>query len=110
VAPLAAKARELHEACGSRMISGVRHTYVAGTRRLSLHASGKAVDMAGNPTCMYGLLEHWPGGYSVDYRRVGHIHISYDPDNHHEWGARFVHGGRRRHYAHHHHRHHYAAT
>lgn len=45
--PLAMKAREISAACGSRVISGVRHTRVAGSRHWSLHASGHAVDMQG---------------------------------------------------------------
>lgn len=99
VAPLASKARQIQAACGSRVISAVRHTYIAGTGgRLSLHASGRAVDMAGSPACMYAQLRGWPGGYSVDYGRVRHIHISYAPGGP-EWGIRFNHyrGGKRRH-------------
>ncbi len=90
VAPeLAAKAREIVSACGSRVISGVRHTRVAGTRRMSLHASGRAVDMAGNPGCIYARLRGWPGGYSTDYGRVRHVHIS-GPGGR-EDGLRFAH-------------------
>lgn len=92
VPTLAAKAQELVTACGSRVISGKRQTYVAGTRRISLHASGRAVDMGGNPSCMYALLRRWPGGVSVDYARVRHVHISYSPKGR-EWGARFAHRG-----------------
>lgn len=91
VAPLAAKARDLQSACGSHVISAVRHTYIAGTGgRLSLHASGRAVDMVGNPACMYRALRHWPGGVSVDYGRVRHVHFSYNPGGP-EWGTRFHH-------------------
>ncbi len=75
-APLAAKAREIESACGSRVISGLRHTRVAGSRRWSLHASGHAVDMQGNPGCIYARLRGWSGGYSTDYGRVRHVHIS----------------------------------
>lgn len=98
VAPLAAKAREIQAACGSRIISSIRHTYIAGTGgRLSLHASGRAVDIAGNPSCIYPLVRHWPGGVSVDYARVRHVHLSYAP-NGPEWGVRFRHySGRHRH-------------
>lgn len=92
VAPLAAKASEIQAVCGSRVISGVRHTYIAGTRRISLHASGRAVDMQGNPSCIYRLLQGWPGGVSTDYARVNHVHISYAPGGP-EWGLRFRHGG-----------------
>lgn len=91
VGPLAAKARELQSLCGSRIISAVRHTYIAGTGgRLSLHASGRAVDIVGNPGCMYAALRHWPGGVSVDYGRVRHIHMSWNPGGS-EWGTRFHH-------------------
>lgn len=93
-APLAAKAREIEQACGSRVISGVRHTRVAGSRRMSLHASGHAVDMAGNPGCIYAHLRGWSGGYSTDYGRVRHVHISLGGR---EDGVRFAHrGGRTR--------------
>ena len=95
---LAALASTLASACGSRVISGYRHTHVAGTRRLSLHASGKAIDVAGNPTCIYAHLRSWPGGVSIDYGRVRHVHISYDPEGGREMGLRFAHGYHR-HYA-----------
>lgn len=107
VAPLASKAREIVAACGSKVISGVRHTYVAGTGgRLSLHASGRAVDIKGSPACIYSHLHGWPGGYSTDYARpnIQHVHISYAPRGP-EWGKRFVHFvSARRHRYHRHHR------
>ena len=103
VSPLANKVAEIQSACGSKVISAVRHTYIAGTRRISLHASGKAVDMSGNPSCIYGHLAGWAGGYSTDYGRMAHVHISYDPDGGREMGARFVHGGGRIRYARHRH-------
>lgn len=90
--PLAMKAREISAACGSRVISGVRHTRVAGTRHMSLHASGRAVDMQGNPACIYARLRGWSGGYSTDYGRVRHVHISLGGR---EDGVRFAHRGRR---------------
>lgn len=96
VAPLAAKVAQIQAACGSSVISGVRHTRIAGTRRMSLHAQGKAVDMVGNPSCMYSQLQGWPGGYSTDYGRARHIHISYDAEGGREMGLRFVHGGYRK--------------
>jgi hypothetical protein len=99
VAPLAAKVAEIQSSCGSKLISGVRHTYIAGTRRMSLHAEGKAADMAGNPSCIYSLLHGWSGGYSTDYGRMAHVHISYDVQNGREMGARFVHGGGHTRYA-----------
>lgn len=93
-APLAAKAREIESACGSRVISGLRHTRVAGSRRWSLHASGHAVDMQGNQGCIYARLRGWSGGYSTDYGRVRHVHISLGGR---EDGIRFAHrGGRTR--------------
>lgn len=92
-APLAAKAREIEAACGSVVISGRRHTKVAGTRRWSLHASGHAVDMRGNPVCIYAHLRGWPGGYSIDYSRVKHVHISLGGR---EDGVRFAHHHARR--------------
>lgn len=92
VAPLAAKVAAIQHACGSRVISAVRHTRVAGTRRISLHASGKAVDMEGNPACIYEQLQGWPGGYTTDYGRMRHVHISYDAEGGREWGLRFAHG------------------
>ena len=96
---LLAKAYEITATCGSRVISGYRHSRVAGTHRLSLHASGKAIDMAGNPACIYALLRGWPGGVSIDYARVRHVHFSYDPEGGREMGARFAHYGSHRHYA-----------
>lgn len=112
VAPLAAKVAEITHTCGSRLISAVRHTYIAGTRHMSLHAFGKAADVSGNAPCIYRMLADWPGGYSVDYSSVGHVHISYD-QNGREWGSHFRHYaisrrwhnyGRRHHYASHHYR------
>lgn len=98
VAPLAEKVAAISAACGARVISAVRHTRVAGTGRLSLHASGRAVDMRGNPGCIYGMLQGWSGGYTTDYGRVHHVHISWGGSEH---GLRFAHGGGRRHHAHH---------
>lgn len=90
VAPLAAKAVEIVKECGARVVSGVRRTFIAGTRQMSLHASGRAVDMVGNYGCIYARLAGWPGGYSVDAKRVRHVHISWSPGGR-EWGTRFVH-------------------
>ena len=91
--PLAAKARGISAACGSVVVSGVRHTRVAGTRRMSEHSRGRAVDMQGNPSCIYAQLRGWPGGYTTDYGRVRHVHISLGGN---EDGLRFAHGGGRR--------------
>jgi hypothetical protein len=84
---LAAKAREIASACGSGVISAVSRR---GNR--SNHPIGRAVDMRGNPSCIYAHLKGWPGGYSTDYRSAGHVHISYNPGGQ-EWGLRFAHGG-----------------
>jgi hypothetical protein len=86
---LAAKAREIASSCGGSVISGVSRR---GGR--SNHPIGRAVDMRGNPSCIYAHLKGWPGGYSTDYRSAGHVHISYNPGGQ-EWGLRFAHGGHR---------------
>ena len=96
VAPLAAKVADIQVACpGTVVISAVRHTLIAGTRVLSLHATGQAVDVTGNYGCIYGQLEGWAGGYSTDAVRMRHIHIA-APDSR-EAGLRFTHGASRRH-------------
>jgi hypothetical protein len=84
---LAAKARQIASSCGSSVISAVSRR---GGR--SNHPIGRAVDMRGNPSCIYAQLKGWPGGYSTDYRSAGHVHISYNPGGQ-EWGLRFAHGG-----------------
>jgi hypothetical protein len=89
VPPLAAKAREIVSACGSTVVSAV-----AGRPNKSNHPIGRAVDLVGNPKCIYAHLKGWPGGYSTDYGRVRHVHISYNPGGQ-EWGLRFAHGGHR---------------
>lgn len=112
VAPLAEKVAEITSSCHSQLISGVRHTFIAGTRTISLHASGKAADVSGDYSCIYAHLTNWPGGYSVDAQRMQHVHISYDAEHHREWGARFMHGGgghRRYAHRHYHHYRHYAS-
>lgn len=103
VAPLAAKLASIQSACpGTVAISGVRHTYIAGTRRISLHASGKAVDVRGPYGCIYAELRGWQGGYSTDAGRMRHIHISYDAQGGREMGLAFRHGGGRKHARHRH--------
>src|SRR5215204_5553060 len=80
VGPLASKVRQIQSACGSVIISSVRRTRVARSRHMSLHASGRAVDLRGNPRCMYAQLRGWTGrggGYSTDYGSVQHVHVSY---------------------------------
>lgn len=101
-APLAEKTREIVRVCGSRIVSTYRPgARVRGSGRVSLHASKRAVDVAGNPTCIRRLLDGWPGGMSSDYYRVGHYHFSYAPGGR-EWGARFAHWrpGKKRRLAH----------
>lgn len=97
VPALAAKVAQIQAACpGAHVISAIRHTRIRGTRRLSLHATGEAVDMRGNPSCVYSQLRDWAGGYSTDYGRVKHIHISLAA-NGREAGLRFAHGGGKSH-------------
>jgi hypothetical protein len=97
VPALAAKVAQIQSACpGAHVISGVRHTRIRGSGRMSLHATGEAVDMRGNPSCVYAQLRDWPGGYSTDYGRVQHVHISLAA-NGREAGLRFSHGGGRGH-------------
>jgi hypothetical protein len=113
VAPLAAKIVSIQAACpGTRIVSGLRHTLIAGTRRMSLHAQGKAVDVQGPYGCIYAQLRGWPGGYSTDAARMRHIHISYDPQGGREMGLAFRHGGHRHHrrFARRAARHHYATA
>jgi hypothetical protein len=86
---LAAKARQIVASCGSSVISAVSRR---GNR--SNHPIGRAVDLRGNPGCIYAQLKGWPGGYSTDYAASGHVHISYNPGGQ-EWGLRFAHGGSR---------------
>ncbi len=88
---LAAKSREIASACGSAIISTV-----SGRGHRSNHPIGRAVDMRGNPSCIYAHLKGWPGGYSTDYAAVQHVHISYNPGGQ-EWGLHFPHGGSRHH-------------
>jgi hypothetical protein len=90
---LAAKARQIASTCGSVIISGVSRR-----ARRSNHPIGRAVDMRGNPQCIYAQLKNWPGGYSTDYSAARHVHISYNPGGQ-EWGLRFAHGGTRKSYA-----------
>ena len=97
VAPLAAKVLQIQSTCpGAHVISSVRHTRIRGSRHMSLHSTGEAVDMRGNPSCIYAQLRDWPGGYSTDYGRAQHVHISLAA-NGREAGLRFAHGGGRGH-------------
>ncbi len=83
---LAAKARQIVASCGSSIVSAISRR---GIR--SNHPTGRAVDIKGNPGCVYAQLKGWPGGYSTDYSAIGHVHISYNPGGQ-EWGLRFAHG------------------
>lgn len=91
--PLAAKAREIQAACGSKVVSAIRRgARVYGGSR-SNHASGRAVDLQGNPSCIYAHVRDWPGGVSTDYATAPggpHVHLSYNPGGM-EWGLRFRH-------------------
>jgi hypothetical protein len=91
VGPLASKARQIMASCGSRVVSGYR----AGDGH-SHHSTGNAVDLQGNPSCIYSMLRGWPGGVTTDYASApggAHVHVSYAPGGR-EWGLRFAHGGR----------------
>lgn len=99
---LDSKIAELSASCGARVISGYRPgARIAGTGRVSEHAYDHARDIVGNYSCIYAHLAGWPGGYSTDPGRVGHVHVSLGGP---EDGRRFQHGGggRRHHYAHRH--------
>ena len=64
---------------GFRIISHYRpRARVAGTRRTSLHAYGLAVDFkVRNYSCAMKILRRTKGiGFSKDYKRCGHIHVS----------------------------------
>lgn len=87
VEPLATKAREIVSVCGSKVVSTVRSWGATPN-----HRQGKAVDLQGNPSCIYRLLAGWPGGVSTDYHTAPggkHVHVSYS--RRHEWGLRFAH-------------------
>lgn len=88
VPELAVKARAIVAECGSTVVSAV-----ARRGNKSNHPSGRAVDLTGNPTCIYRHLEAWPGGVSTDYWTAPggpHVHVSYAPGGQ-EWGLRFKH-------------------
>lgn len=90
---LAAKAREILGACNTKITSGYRRgARIAGSGRPSLHSTypSQAVDLVGDPKCIYARLKNWPGGYSVDYAAVRHVHVSLSSSGR-ERGARFVH-------------------
>jgi hypothetical protein len=97
VAPLASKAREIAQACNSKVVSAVRIGARVYGGSASNHAGGRAVDLQGNPGCIYAHLRDWPGGVSTDYWTAPggpHVHVSYNPGGM-EWGLRFAHRGRK---------------
>ena len=88
---LKSKIQQIISKCGSRVVSAVSHR---GNK--SNHPIGKAVDLTGNPLCIYAMLIGWPGGVSMDYATAPggpHVHISYNPGGQ-EWGTRFRHSKR----------------
>lgn len=101
IAPLATKVQEILDVCHAHMVSGYRPgARVAGSGHASLHSAypSKAADLTGNPACIYSHLHSWSGGYSIDYGRVRHVHVSYSPPGSgylagREWHARFNHYG-----------------
>jgi len=96
VGPLATKAQQIVAACGSRVVSAVRRGSRIRGGHHSNHALGRAVDLQGNPRCIYAMLKGWPGGVSTDYGSApggAHVHVSYSPGGM-EWGLRFAHGRR----------------
>lgn len=94
VPQLANKVASIQSACpGTSVISAHRCTRIRGSGRMSLHCSGKAVDLRGPYACIYGQLRDWSGGYSTDAHRVQHIHISYDASGGREMGLKFAHYG-----------------
>lgn len=111
---LASKVAEITSACGSKLISDYRPgARVRGSGHPSLHSvyPARAADLKGNPSCIYAHLRSWQGGYSIDYGRVRHVHISYSPPGSgplagREWGRRFAHYGG----GHHHHARRHAHT
>jgi hypothetical protein len=91
-APLVKKVAEIKKACGSQIVSAYRPGAVTPYGNASEHAFRRAVDLSGNPKCIYEHLQGWEGGVSIDYDVVGHVHISWHPGGT-EQGARFAHAG-----------------
>lgn len=92
--PLASKAREIVTSCGSKIVSTIRVGSRVYGGSASNHASGRAVDLQGNPRCIYAHLRGWRGGYSTDYANAPggpHVHVSWNPGGM-EWGLKFRHG------------------
>jgi hypothetical protein len=92
-AELRSKVVEIVEACGTHVIrTFTPGALIFGTRYPSEHASCRAADLAGNPSCIYAHLRGFHGGVSTDYVRMAHVHISWHPGGW-EQGVRFVHRG-----------------
>jgi len=91
-APLVKKVTEIQKACGSQIVSAYRPGAVTPYGNASEHAFKRAVDLSGNPDCIYEHLHGWEGGVSIDYTVVGHVHVSWHPGGT-EQGARFAHAG-----------------
>lgn len=95
--PLAAAITNVQRQCpGFRVISAFRRgARVRGSGRPSLHASGRAADIAGGEFgCAYRVLAGFAGGMTTDAHRVrpNHIHLSWAPGGA-EFGRRFAHRG-----------------
>lgn len=95
VEPLKTKIETIIRECGSRVVSSDHRGGVTPN-----HRNHRAVDVSGNPQCIYSHLQDWPGGYSTDYNTapyIKHVHISYCPPQScrggYEWGLRFAHAG-----------------
>ena len=79
----------LQKQCNAKVISRDRIGARTPLGVPSCHATGQAVDMVGNYTCMYRILSKYhKGGYTTDAGRCKHIHISWCKM---EWGMRFAH-------------------
>jgi hypothetical protein len=89
---LVKKVTEIQKACGSQIVSAYRPGAVTPYGNASEHAFKRAVDLSGNPRCIYEHLQGWEGGVSIDYAVVGHVHISWHPGGT-EQGTRFAHAG-----------------
>jgi hypothetical protein len=61
-APLVKKVVEIKKACGSQIVSAYRPGAVTPYGNASEHAFRRAVDLSGNPKCIYEHLQGWEGG------------------------------------------------
>lgn len=87
---------KVEQACGQVLaISGLRNTKVRGTKRVSLHAKGLAIDyQVADTTCALMQAKDFKGGHTTDYTKVtpNHFHISWAPGSR-EYGKKFTHYG-----------------